>query len=134
MVIFRCGAFSAVCNAFIGLQAAPSTTPVETTVPALPRLDAWTASVVEVLREKESRAGRRQKNYSDSIGKFLRSGTAQIVKPSGNSPSTAALKSSKLVPEAASSSAANNLSSTCTAVPNALCSFFFLYNLSSYGR
>lgn len=64
----------------LSVSTLPQAPPVETTVPALARLDAWTTSVTSLLREKESFGGRRHKNYSDSFGNFTRLATAQPVR------------------------------------------------------
>lgn len=80
MVIVRHDAGQAVHSAFIGIDPVSSITPVETTIVALARLDAYIVSVIELLLEKESSGGRRQKDYFDSFGKLLCSVTTQLVK------------------------------------------------------
>lgn len=80
MIIFRHDAGPAVYQAFIGFNPlSEANTPVDVTVLALARLDAWIASVVELLAETDSRGGRRQKDYADTFGKFLHLATRQLI-------------------------------------------------------
>lgn len=55
------------------------TSSVETRTVALARFYAWIASVIHLLREKDCRGDRRQKEYSNALGQFFRSATAQLV-------------------------------------------------------
>lgn len=79
MVIFRHDTGPAVYNASTSFDPASRTTPSKTIILALARLQAWIAFVVDLLREKESGGGRRQKNYSDNFGEFLCLATTQLV-------------------------------------------------------
>lgn len=63
-----------------GFKPAFSTAPVETAVIAMPRIDARTASVIQLLRENEIRRGRRQKEYSNTFGKLSRSVTTRLAR------------------------------------------------------
>lgn len=79
MVIIRPAASPAVCNAFISFDPASSTLLVKSTVLAVARLNLWTASVMVPLRKRESRRRRRQREYSDSFKKLVRSATTQLL-------------------------------------------------------
>lgn len=80
MVIFRLDAGPSVYHAFIMFDAAFSTTPVETKILALDRLDACTAFVIEILRGEGFCGVQLPKNYSITYENFLRLATTQLVR------------------------------------------------------
>lgn len=73
MLNFRQKAGPAVYDAFLGINAASTTLPVETTICDLAGLDSQNDSVIPLFCEKNCRGDRRQRKYSDRFGQFLRS-------------------------------------------------------------
>lgn len=79
MAFLRHNAGLAVYQAFIGFNPASDSTPVKGTLLSFSRLDVLLASVTELLIEKESGGGRRQKEYTDAFAKFLPIATNQLI-------------------------------------------------------
>lgn len=52
---------------------------VHGTIMSIARLDAWVATVVLCLVEREKRGGQRQKEYADTFGRMLETATKQVI-------------------------------------------------------
>lgn len=79
IVVFRYDANPAVYGVFFGFDAASAAPLADTTILAPALLDAENASVIGLLRKKDSPGGRRQKKYSDSFGQIFQSDTTSLA-------------------------------------------------------